>query len=62
MSASFASDAMLEGTMTLAQFDTAAAAMRVVRQVRRSQRERAFDHQCVLGPQFDSMKHSNCST
>ena len=41
MSASFASDAMLEGTMTLAQFDTAAAAMRVVRQVWRSQREQA---------------------
>ncbi len=38
MSASFASDAMLEGTMTLAQFDTAAAAMRVVRQVQPSQR------------------------
>ena len=35
MSASFASDAVLEGTMTLAQFDTAAAAMRVVRQVPR---------------------------
>ena len=33
MSASFVSDAMLEGTMTLAQFDTAAAAMRVMRQV-----------------------------
>ena len=33
LSASLASDSMLEATMTLAQFDTAAAAMRVVRQV-----------------------------
>ena len=40
MSASFVSDAMLEGTMTLAQFDTAAAAMRVVRQVWWSQRDK----------------------
>ena len=34
LSASFASDFVLEATMTLAQFDTAAAAMRVMRQVR----------------------------
>jgi hypothetical protein len=33
LSASFASDSVLEATMTLAQFDTAAAAMRVVQQV-----------------------------
>ena len=33
LTASFVSDSVLEATMTLAQFDTAAAAMRVVHQV-----------------------------